>query len=227
MSDDQDQFITFFDFKVDGSGITQLHVNQVTPRKLYSVTSVWSLLRPIKNDEPPVKNIPDVVNTFPEFAEVSDCAYHMLDGHIWIGHDIIRSDYPRLKKAFAEIDKDPPVPKDIIDIRHFLMSGTKLAGLADILGLGHPEQEKYPTLVNVRAIKLCEEAMSIYEPDMLKNYVDGHFHPVVSLLRDFADGWNAVAATRELLLSPYPPSMMKPLKVFDFIYTRRLMNLIG
>lgn len=36
-------------------------------------------------------------------------------GRIWAGHNILNFDCPRIRKAFAEIGRDPPEPKGTID----------------------------------------------------------------------------------------------------------------
>ncbi|XP_010481028.1 PREDICTED: protein NEN2-like [Camelina sativa] len=150
MSDEQP--LIFFDFKLDRYGNTRLDVNMVTSRTLESVALSRLVLSANHSSRAKAK----------DFALNSTFVYPMLNGYIWIGHDIIRSDYPRLKKAFAEINQDPPVPKDIIDISHFLMSKTKLAGLAKMIGLGNPSRELHACDVNIRVLSSALNASCQY-----------------------------------------------------------------
>lgn len=39
----------------------------------------------------------------------------MFVGRIWAGHNILRFDCPRIREAFAEINRPPPEPKGTID----------------------------------------------------------------------------------------------------------------
>lgn len=115
-----DEIITFFDFKVDPAGILRFGAIEVLAQTLERCGEFSFMVRPCDNDE-----APGWTQYSDRFSRGS--IYRMLNGRIWIGHDIIRSDYPRLKKTFAKIKKVPPTPKFMIDTSHFLCSNSKVS----------------------------------------------------------------------------------------------------
>ncbi|XP_010463305.1 PREDICTED: zinc finger MYM-type protein 1-like [Camelina sativa] len=158
----------------------------------------------------------DIANSFAE--EVVKSIIEEIDHDVFallVDESADISDKEQMAVVFRFVDKSGAIKERFVGVLHvketsslslksaidglfakYGLSLTKLARLAEIFGLGNPEQEKDPCLVNIRAIKLCLEATSIYEEDdELKNYKDGHFHPVVSLLREFTNREEKVAAT--------------------------------
>ena len=57
----------------------------------------------------------DMVKDAPEFADVADRIFSLMDGRIWAGHNIKSFDNVHLEKAFARIGRTPPKPILCID----------------------------------------------------------------------------------------------------------------
>ncbi|KAI3955470.1 hypothetical protein MKW92_007172 [Papaver armeniacum] len=57
----------------------------------------------------------ETVADAPMFEDVADCIFDILDGRVWAGHNIQRFDCVRIKEAFADIGRPPPVPVGMID----------------------------------------------------------------------------------------------------------------
>ncbi|KAL8476128.1 hypothetical protein ACS0TY_028694 [Phlomoides rotata] len=132
----------------------------VCPRKLVELESYCTLIRPrdlsavSTRTSRPDGITRDAVATAPLFEEVADEIFRILDGRIWGGHNIQRFDCVRIKEAFADINRPPPVPAGIIDSLGVLTQrfGTragnmKMATLASYFGLG---QQKHRSLEDVR-----------------------------------------------------------------------------
>ncbi|XP_050204967.1 protein NEN4 [Mercurialis annua] len=132
----------------------------VCPRKLVELESYTTLIRPKdlsvvalrsgRTDGITRKAVADA----PEFEQVADKIFGILNGRIWAGHNIRRFDCVRIKEAFAEIGRDPPVPVGMIDSLGVLgqkfgrrAGNLKMATLADYFGLG---QQKHRSLEDVR-----------------------------------------------------------------------------
>lgn len=93
----------------------------VCPRKLVELESYCTLIRPgdlsaVSTRSGRADGITrDAVRTAPAFEEVADEIFRILDGRIWGGHNIQRFDCVRIREAFADINRPPPVPAAIID----------------------------------------------------------------------------------------------------------------
>lgn len=93
----------------------------VCPRKLVELESYCTLIRPgdlsaVSTRTGRAEGITrDAVANAPSFEEVADEIFRILDGRIWGGHNIQRFDCVRIKEAFADINRPPPVPAGIID----------------------------------------------------------------------------------------------------------------
>ncbi|KAL1208242.1 Protein NEN3 [Cardamine amara subsp. amara] len=171
----------FFDFKVDSNGILEFGGIFVSSETLEYISQISSYVQTTRdsNDSP----TPIWYRRGLTFLTIYGRVYRLLHGKIWIGHDIINSDVPRLIAACAEIGEAPPQPKYIIDTLDFLKSDTKLARLAERFGFGDPKHGSYKACeMNLNAIKQSWVAMSLLceQEDKEKNYVD-KIHPILSL----------------------------------------------
>lgn len=93
----------------------------VCPRKLVELESYSTLIRPKDLSVVALRSgrsdgiTREAVANAPEFHEVADKIFSMLNGRIWSGHNIQRFDCVRIKEAFAEIGQPAPVPVAMID----------------------------------------------------------------------------------------------------------------
>lgn len=93
----------------------------VCPRKLVELESYCTLIKPKDLSAVALKSTRsdgitrEAVETAPEFAEVADEIFRILNGRVWAGHNIQRFDCARIKEAFAEIGKPAPLPVGMID----------------------------------------------------------------------------------------------------------------
>lgn len=93
----------------------------VCPRKLVELQSYCTLIKPGDLSAVSMKSgrcdgiTRETVANAPSFGDVADRIFEILDGKIWAGHNIQRFDCVRIKEAFSEIGRPPPVPVGIID----------------------------------------------------------------------------------------------------------------
>ncbi|XP_020594983.1 protein NEN4-like [Phalaenopsis equestris] len=130
----------------------------VCPKKLVEVESFCSLVRPPDISLVAPRRLSGItreaVATAPMFEELADRVYDILNGRVWVGHNILRFDCHRIKEAFADIGRQPPEPIDVIDSLEILAKAfgrragdLKMATLASYFGLG---QQKHRSLDDVR-----------------------------------------------------------------------------
>ncbi|KAI5669925.1 hypothetical protein M9H77_19778 [Catharanthus roseus] len=132
----------------------------VCPRKLVELESYCTLIKPTDLSAVAIRSgrcdgiTRESVANAPSFEDVSDKIFSILDGRIWAGHNIQRFDCVRIKEAFADIGRPPPVPVGIIDSLGVLSEkfgkragNMKMASLATYFGLG---QQKHRSLDDVR-----------------------------------------------------------------------------
>uniref|UniRef100_A0A1J3D3S4 Protein NEN3 n=1 Tax=Noccaea caerulescens TaxID=107243 RepID=A0A1J3D3S4_NOCCA len=116
------------------------------------------------------------------FLEVSDTIYDMLNGRVWMGHDIEKVDTPLLEAEFKKINKPAPTALSKIDTLHFTSSDTALGKIAIQVGLG---RQAYGSCKdcrkNLKAIKKCEAFMAIVGEPEIKYEVD--VHPMLSIIK--------------------------------------------
>jgi DNA polymerase III epsilon subunit-like protein len=62
----------------------------------------------------------DMVKDAPTFDQVADNIFKIMDGKIWVGHNIKTFDIPEINKHFERIKRDPPLPKFIVDTRYLI-----------------------------------------------------------------------------------------------------------
>ncbi len=95
----------------------------------------------------------------PSFAEVADKIFEVLDGKIWVGHNINTFDNPKIKAEFEKINKPIPEPIKTIDTLSILRKefkgkteNFKMETLGHHFELG---EEKH------RAIEDCEMTIEV------------------------------------------------------------------
>jgi DNA polymerase III epsilon subunit-like protein len=78
----------------------------------------------------------------PAFAEVAPMIYGLLHGRIWVGHNVVKFDHPRIAEAFDRAGLEPPVPRAMVDTllfaRHHFRGravSQKLGDLAAYFGI--------------------------------------------------------------------------------------------
>ncbi|XP_020103468.1 protein NEN4 [Ananas comosus] len=139
----------------------------VCPRRLAEVASYSTLIRPANLSAVSARRLSGItreaVASAPPFADVASRIFEILNGRVWVGHNIQRFDCPRIREAFADIGQPPPEPTGVIDSLPLLTQGfgrragdLKMATLASYFGLG---QQKHRSLddarMNLEVIKHC------------------------------------------------------------------------
>ncbi|XVE83188.1 hypothetical protein DITRI_Ditri16bG0067600 [Diplodiscus trichospermus] len=160
----------------------------VCPRKLVELESYSTLIRPkdlsavaLRSGRSDGITRGAVVNA-PEFEQVSNKIFSILNGRIWAGHNIQRFDCVRIKEAFAEIGRPAPVSVGIIDSLGLLTEkfgrragNMKMASLAAYFGLG---QQKHRSLddvrMNLEVLKHC--ATVLFLESSLPSILNGSWH---------------------------------------------------
>ncbi|CAA7024957.1 unnamed protein product [Microthlaspi erraticum] len=148
--------VAFFDFKEHEPGNLQLGGMVVSSETLDSIKELAYFI------------LPNVSNDFRKnkqgatFLDLSEHIYNMLNGKIWVGHDIIKRDIPRLRREFKKIGRDFPEPKSVVDTVLFTSSNTRLAKLAVYCSLGETKLGScFDCRKNLNSIKECETIKSI------------------------------------------------------------------
>ncbi|XP_021274653.1 protein NEN4 [Herrania umbratica] len=160
----------------------------VCPRKLVELESYSTLIRPKDLSVVPLRSsrcdgiTREAVANAPEFEQVADKIFSILNGKVWAGHNIQRFDCVRLKEAFAEIGRPAPVSVGIIDSLGVLTEkfgrragNMKMATLASYFGLG---QQKHRSLddvrMNLEVLKHC--ATVLFLEASLPSISNGSWH---------------------------------------------------
>ncbi|XP_022740947.1 protein NEN4-like [Durio zibethinus] len=160
----------------------------VCPRKLIELKSFSTLIRPKELSAVPLRSsrcdgiTREAVANAPEFEEVADKIFSLLNGRIWAGHNIQRFDCVRIKEAFAEIGRPAPVSVGTIDSLGVLTEkfgrragNMKMASLAAYFGLG---QQKHRSLddvrMNLEVVKHC--ATVLFLESSLPSILNGNWH---------------------------------------------------
>ncbi|KAI3952307.1 hypothetical protein MKW92_042568, partial [Papaver armeniacum] len=81
-------------------------------------------------------------------THVADSIFDILDGRVWAGHNIQRFHCVRIKEAFADIGRPPPVPVGMMEFFHRSSAGELMASLADYLAAATKTQKKNALMVN-------------------------------------------------------------------------------
>ncbi|KAL4376823.1 hypothetical protein GQ457_02G016400 [Hibiscus cannabinus] len=132
----------------------------VCPRNLVELESYSTLIKPKDLSTVALRSgrcdgiTRDAVADAPGFEHVADKIFSLLNGRIWAGHNIQRFDCVRIKEAFSDIGRPPPLSAGIIDSLGVLTEkfgkragNMKMASLATYFGLG---QQKHRSLADVR-----------------------------------------------------------------------------
>ncbi|XP_010457288.1 PREDICTED: protein NEN2-like [Camelina sativa] len=141
----------------------------VCPKKLVELRNYSILVRPANLDFITPRSVKcngikrEDVESAPSFADIADTVYDILHGRIWAGHNILKFDCPRIREAFAEIGRDPPVPKGTIDSLALLTQrfgrragDMKMATLAKYFGLGNQTHRSLDDVrMNLEVLKYC------------------------------------------------------------------------
>ncbi|GMH01375.1 hypothetical protein Nepgr_003214 [Nepenthes gracilis] len=182
--------IAFFDVETtvptrpgQGFSILEFGAILVCPRKLVELESYSTLVRPADISLLSVKSVRcngitrDAVASAPSFADIADKVYDILHGRIWAGHNILRFDCVRIKEAFTEIGRTPPVPKGNIDSLALLTQkfgrragNMKMATLATYFGLGQQTHRSLDDVrMNLEVLKYCSTVLFLESslPDLL------------------------------------------------------------
>ncbi|KAM7483340.1 hypothetical protein LguiB_007923 [Lonicera macranthoides] len=188
MDEDRSE-IAFFDLETTiptqpGQGYSILEFGSilVCPKKLVELDNYSTLVRPYDLSRISARSVrcngitsDDVVGA-PTFAEIANRVYDILHGRIWAGHNILRFDCPRLREAFAEINRPPPEPKGTIDSLALLTQrfgrragDMKMATLATYFGIGQQAHRSLDDVrMNLEVIKYCATVLFMESslPDM-------------------------------------------------------------
>ncbi|XP_074316940.1 protein NEN1-like [Silene latifolia] len=190
MSEQQRSEIAFFDLETtiptkpgQGYAVLEFGAILVCPRKLVELESYSTLLCP--NDLSLISSLSErcngisraAVSSAPPFAHVADKIFDLLNGRIWAGHNILRFDCPRIREAFAEVNRPPPEPKGIIDSLALLTQrfgrragNMKMATLATYFGLGQQTHRSLDDVrMNLEVLKYCATVLFLESslPDIL------------------------------------------------------------
>ncbi|KAJ8550674.1 hypothetical protein K7X08_000044 [Anisodus acutangulus] len=155
--------IAFFDVETTiptrtghGYALLEFGAILVCPRKLVEQHSYSTLVRP--SDLSLISTLSvlcngitrEAVTSAPSFADIADKVFDILHGRIWAGHNILKFDCPRIREAFAGINKPAPEPKGTIDTLALLTGrfgrragNMKMASLATYFGLGRCELKAF------------------------------------------------------------------------------------
>ncbi|PHU30225.1 Protein NEN3 [Capsicum chinense] len=155
----------------------------VCPRKLVEQHSYSTLVRP--SDLSLISTLSvrcngitrNAVTSAPSFADVSDKVFDILHGRIWAGHNIMKFDCPRIREAFAGVNRPAPEPKGIIDTLALLTErfgrragNMKMASLATYFGLGQQTHRSLDDVrMNFEVLKYCATVLFLESslPDIL------------------------------------------------------------
>ncbi|XP_055815465.1 protein NEN3-like isoform X2 [Solanum dulcamara] len=155
----------------------------VCPRKLVEQLSYSTLVRP--SDLSLISTLSvrcngitrDAVTSAPSFADIADKVFDILHGRIWAGHNILKFDCPRIREAFAGINRPAPEPKGTIDTLALLTErfgrragSMKMATLATYFGLGQQTHRSLDDVrMNFEVLKYCATVLFLESslPDIL------------------------------------------------------------
>jgi DNA polymerase III epsilon subunit-like protein len=195
MSEDRSE-IAFFDLETtiptrpgQGYSILEFGAILVCPKKLVELDNYSTLVRPSDLSRFTAASIrcngitAADVTPAPTFSQIADRVYDILHGRIWAGHNILRFDCPRLREAFAEINRPPPEPKGTIDSLTLLTQkfgrragDMKMATLATYFGIGQQTHRSLDDVrMNLEVLKYCATVLFLESslPDVFMNNATG------------------------------------------------------
>ncbi|KAG9451195.1 hypothetical protein H6P81_011160 [Aristolochia fimbriata] len=183
----------------------------VCPRTLLELENYSTLVRP--SDLASISGVSyrcngiskDAAADAPSFAQVADKVFDILHGRVWVGHNILRFDCPRIREAFADIGRPAPEPSGTLDSLALLTQrfgrragDMKMATLANYFGLG---QQKHRSLddvrMNLEVLKHCATVLflesclpnissTLYlapQNAVIENHIDGNASSVETNLQ--------------------------------------------
>ncbi|KAJ3676631.1 hypothetical protein LUZ60_004043 [Juncus effusus] len=154
----------------------------VCPRKLVEIGSYCTLVRPADISVVPQRLngiTRESISSAPPFENVADHIFKIMNGRVWVGHNIRRFDCHRIREAFAEIGQEPPEPIGMIDSLNVLSQGfgrragdLKMATLASYFKIGQQTHRSLDDArMNLEVIKHCATVLFLESslPDVLSN----------------------------------------------------------
>ncbi|CAL9225125.1 unnamed protein product [Arabidopsis halleri] len=176
------KLVAFFDFKDGRDGLLHFSGMTALSETLSVITRRRFCVQATDNTGKPASTTPARDKNKPTLDRYYKSVYFILHDKFWIGHGLVNSDWPKLEEEFNHIGKPSPKPKGIIDTVPFISSGTKLAQLAVLFGLGEPNYNNCEE--NYDAIKQCRDAMPILDMEKEKD-MGSNIYPMISHLRKF------------------------------------------
>ncbi|XP_020881281.1 protein NEN1 isoform X1 [Arabidopsis lyrata subsp. lyrata] len=179
------KLVAFFDFKDGRDGLLHFSGMTACSETLSVITRRRFCVQATDNTGKPASTTPARDKNKPTLDRYYKSVYFILHDKFWIGHGLVNSDWAKLEEEFNHIGKPSPKPKGIIDSVPFISSGTKLAQLAVLFGLGEPSLGYYNNCEeNYDAIKQCRDAMPILDMEKEKD-MGSNIYPMISHLRKF------------------------------------------
>ncbi|KAI6673211.1 hypothetical protein NL676_001117 [Syzygium grande] len=106
----------------------------------------------------------DIISSNISFSDIAHTVYDMLNGRIWVGHNIKDFDCGIVEDAFHEIQRPLPEPLDVIDTLELCemfrgeVDNLKMATLAKYFGLGEQTHRSLDDVrLNLRLFRRCVE----------------------------------------------------------------------
>lgn len=187
--------IVFFDLETtvpratgQGFHILEFGAIVVCPKKLVELESYTTLIRPKELSVVALRSsrcdgiTRESVANAPLFEDIAGKIFGILDGRIWAGHNIQRFDCVRIKEAFAEINRPPPVSAGLIDSLGVLTEkfgkragNMKMASLAAYFGLGEQKHRSLDDVrMNLEVMKSC--ATVLFLESSLPSILSGNWY---------------------------------------------------
>ena len=170
---------------------------------------------------------PKMVRDAPTFADVADRIFSIMDGQIWVGHNIKSFDNVHVCKAFSRLGRKPPEPVLCIDTLSLLRrtfgkraGDMKMASLGNYFGLG---QERHRAIEDCRmtidVLKSCstvlflEEEVGFVAEDFMHEHIEEKtgnriLREIVAAMERGLDVWISYDGGG----SPRVPRKIKPTK---------------
>ncbi|XP_068637438.1 protein NEN1-like [Aristolochia californica] len=141
----------------------------VCPRRLLELDDYSTLIRPsdLSSISPAFDRgngiTKDALAQAPYFAQVADKVFDILHGRVWVGHNILKFDCPRIREAFADIGRPAPEPSGTLDSLPLLTQrfgrragNMKMATLARYFELGEQKHRSLDDVrMNLKVLKHC------------------------------------------------------------------------
>jgi DNA polymerase III epsilon subunit-like protein len=170
---------------------------------------------------------PAMVADAPTFAEVADRIFAIMDGQIWVGHNINGFDNAHIREAFSRLGRKPPEPTLCIDTLPLLRKtfgkragNMKMASLGNYFGLGKERHRAIEDCrMTIEVLKSCSTVMFLEEE---VGYASDDFAPQLveettrnRILRELVEAMNQEAdvwISYDGGGSPCVPRKIKPIQ---------------